>query len=286
MRENKPSSTAQIVALLRAVLSSPEIALVDDPYADSLLSQPYRLLSRTFQGWQGRPALASFDVATAGVVSMLAGRTRFFDDAIKAAIAAGVRQVVLLGAGYDARALRLASDGVRFFEVDHPATQADKKQKLSRLGIEDHATFVTVDFTKDKLQDRLLASGFVASKPTFFLWEGVIMYLSEEQVRGTLRALYELAAHGSKLSFDCVRGGTSLLDDAIATVGKISFGAFFGEPLDFRANPEPLRDILLSERWELSEIASIKELHQRYLSGGPMISPRDMGFVALASVQK
>ena len=282
MRENAPSSTAQIVALMRAVLSSPAIALVDDPYAESMLKPSYRLVSQALQGFAGRLVLGAADVTAAGVVSMLAGRTRFFDDAIQSALQRGLRQVVLLGAGYDARALRLARHGVRFFEVDHPATQADKRRRVEALGRRYPATLVTVDFTKDRLQDKLREADFHTDEPTFFLWEGVIMYLSEAQVRGTLRAIKELAAPQSQLSFDCVRRGVSLLDEAVAQLGKLSFAGLFGEPLDFRADPGPLAQLLSEEGWALRESAGIEELHRRYLSGGPMRRPRDVAFVALA----
>jgi methyltransferase (TIGR00027 family) len=282
MRENSPSSTAQIVALMRAVLSSPAIALVDDPYAKSLLRPSYQLVSQALQGVVGRLVLGAADFGGAGVVSLLAGRTRFFDDAIKRAQQRGFRQVVLLGAGYDARALRLAHDRVQFFEVDHPATQADKRRKIENLGNKYPAKLISVDFTKDRLQERILQAGFNTEEPTFFLWEGVIMYLSEDQVRGTLRALRELAAPQSQLSFDCVRKGVTWLDEAVAKLGTISFAGLFGEPLDFRCDPDFLEQLLSLEGWKLHEIAGIEELHRRYLSGGPMRTPRDIAFVALA----
>jgi methyltransferase (TIGR00027 family) len=113
----------------------------------------------------------------------------------------GVRQIVILGAGYDARAVRFHTPGVRFFEVDHPATQADKRTRLEQVGASlDGITFVAADFTEAKLAAALAAAGHDPSQPTQFLCEGVLRYLPEQWFHELLRVPAQLAAPGSELA--------------------------------------------------------------------------------------
>src|SRR5580692_5793714 len=108
----------------------------------------------------------------------LAARTSFFDRAVVAAIDRGVRQIVVGAAGYDGRALRYAKPGVRWFEVDHPATQRDKQDRLTRLGLDaGQVRFVEADFTRDPIAERLTAAGLNPGRPTLFMLEGVAVYL-------------------------------------------------------------------------------------------------------------
>ena len=117
------------------------------------------------------------------------------------ALADGVRQIVILGAGYDARALRFRTSGVRFFEVDHPATQADKRARLEHVGASlDGITFVAADFTEAGLAAALAAAGHDPAQSTQFLCEGVLRYLPEEWFHELLRVPAQLAAPGSELA--------------------------------------------------------------------------------------
>ncbi len=128
-------------------------------------------------------------------------RTAFFDDAVLRAIERGLTQVVILGAGYDGRALRFRTPGVQFFEVDHPATQADKRGRLARLHVgTDGISFVPADFTEPGLEERLADAGHRAAEPTQFLLEGVLRYLPEAAVRNLLTTARRLAAGGSELA--------------------------------------------------------------------------------------
>ena len=111
---------------------------------------------------------------------------------------------MILGAGLDARAARLAREGVRFFEVDQSASQADKRERLSRF--EDYpvdaTTFVSCDFEQDDFVELLEAAGLQRTTPTCFVWEGVIYYLAEAAARSTLRRLAAEFDPGSLLIFD------------------------------------------------------------------------------------
>jgi methyltransferase (TIGR00027 family) len=105
-------------------------------------------------------------------------RTAFFDRVVVASIDRGVTQVVIGGAGYDGRAFRYAKPGVRWFEVDHPATQADKLARITRLGLAtSQLSFIPADFTADPVAEPLLAAGLDPARSALFLFEGVVVYL-------------------------------------------------------------------------------------------------------------
>ena len=137
----------------------------------------------------------------------LRARTAFFDRAVVNALGRGVRQVVIGGAGYDGRALRYAKPGVTWFELDHPATQADKVARVARLGLE-HAQvrFVAADFTADSIAEPLLAAGLDPARPTLFLLEGVAVYLERPVVERVLAAFRQVAADGSELAMSVSTG--------------------------------------------------------------------------------
>ena len=164
-------------------------------------------------------------------------RTRFIDDCVLRAIDGGTRQVVILGAGLDTRAARLARPGVRFFEVDQPATQAEKRERLSRLeGYPlDSATFVPCDFETDDFLERLGSAGYDADSPSLLVWEGVIYYLAEEAARSTLRRIATELDTSSVLVFDYLstkmaRSSPKLRPEDRAMKGIVDE---LGEPMQF-----------------------------------------------------
>ena len=133
-------------------------------------------------------------------------RAAYTEQTLKNAALKGTMQYVILGAGLDTFAFRksefLSKHSV--FEVDHPLTQKDKLERIHRAGwtFPDNLAFVSVDFTKDKLTEQLLATGFDPSVKSFFSWLGVTYYLSEETIDKTLEELSELCVDGSTLVFD------------------------------------------------------------------------------------
>jgi methyltransferase (TIGR00027 family) len=134
----------------------------------------------------------------------IAVRTRFAEDALAVAFESGVRQVVVLGAGLDTFAYRSAfGDRLRVFEVDHPATQAWKRQRLrdAAIPLPGSLTFVPVDFERETLAERLAASGFDRTQQTFFTWLGVVPYLNLEAVWSTLAFIASLP-NGAHVVFD------------------------------------------------------------------------------------
>lgn len=164
-------------------------------------------------------------------------RTRFFDEAVVGALGDGIDQVVLVGAGYDGRAFRYRAPTTRWFEVDHPATQADKRSRLSAVGADcSHVTFVPCDLGADDLGAALTAAGHDSSRATLFVAEAVLPYLPVAAVELALRAMGErrgptgrlavelgLAPHDlrSQLNIGGLRMVTSLLGEPILTIQEL-----------------------------------------------------------------
>ena len=139
-----------------------------------------------------------------GLRLFIAVRTRFAEDALAAAIARGANQLVVLGAGLDTYAYR-ANPGaaLRVFEVDHPATQAWKRERLAdaKIAIPPALTFAPVDFERESLGDGLAAAGFDPARRSFFTWLGVTPYLTEQAIFATLGFIAELPG-GAEVVFD------------------------------------------------------------------------------------
>lgn len=138
-----------------------------------------------------------------GIRDIMVVRTLHFDRIIQRAIN-GIEQFVIMGAGYDTRAYGdLRRESVVFFELDQPAVQNHKRKALAEAGIDSsHVRFVPVDFSIQNAFERLISSGFDTSKKTLFLWEGVTLYLSEEDVRKTMQDVRSHAPSGSLLVAD------------------------------------------------------------------------------------
>jgi methyltransferase (TIGR00027 family) len=131
----------------------------------------------------------------------IVARTRFFDDQVLAALAAGVTQVVICGAGYDDRALRFRTAGVRFFEVDHPATQVDKARRLKAIGAQiDDLVLVPADFRAADVAEALAQAGHDADRRSLFTCEGLLVYLDVPTTARLLGGLRTAAAPGSVLA--------------------------------------------------------------------------------------
>jgi methyltransferase (TIGR00027 family) len=178
----KPSRTSQAVALTRAGLDRPHSA-DGDPAAQRALCA-----GMTFSPppWL-RPGIEA--------------RTRFVDQQVLAAIAAGVRQIVICGAGYDDRALRFRSDGVRYFELDHPDTQADKARLLRAMGATaPGVTLAAADFRTDDVGAMLERCGHDRDVPSLFICEGLLVYLDQLTGHRLLAGLAARAAEDSVMA--------------------------------------------------------------------------------------
>lgn len=186
------SRTARMVAAYRARASASAHPIVDDPFAAALA------------GEEGQRDADRYDATHPEMALFIAVRTAFLDAEVRRALHDGVDQIVILGAGYDTRAVRLAHEGVRFFEVDHPSTQANKRARLEALpGYPvDAARYVPCDFEQQDFVAELRDHGFDAARPAVFVWEGVVYYLTEAAVRATLRRIAQACHPESRVFFD------------------------------------------------------------------------------------
>ena len=251
------SRTAELVAAARAghyARAKPPL-VVEDPFAIHLAGERWqRVIGSNFRHWLFTRVLLRRVLPTTTYVLI---RARFTDDRVLAASERGVRQLVILGAGFDTFALRYPDRGMEVFEVDLPASGALKRERLAAAGIAvpEHLRFVEVDFERDPLDERLLAAGFDRHAPAFFSWMGVTYYLGPEAVAGTLVQVTDLSAPGSELALDymnareCVPAEElPLFDSLLRFVGK------HGEPMITHFDPDSVLDRMgLAGGWELLE---------------------------------
>lgn len=216
-------------------------------------------------------------------------RSRYTEDALSTAIARGVKQYVLIGAGFDSYALRMPSQasGLKVIEVDHPATQALKLERIRECGVTvpDGVQFVAADLSSEGLDDALARSGFDHTTEAFFSWLGVTMYLSREANMATLAKIAACSAAGSQLVFSYLDqklfepDGTSeaaLFDDLEQRVKSV------GEPFVSGFYPASLRADLDALGLKLQEDLNEFELVKRYDPDGINgLKPADRSHVAL-----
>jgi methyltransferase (TIGR00027 family) len=238
MRSDEPSRTAMEVAMGRAAAHGRTgVRGYSDPIAARLLPErDQAALARFEHPVSLRDRLLGQFVRRVGEYMPL--RTVAIDEALRAAVAEA-KQVVILGAGLDSRAWRMAelSDCI-VFEVDHPATQAYKRPRVAALPIASREVrFVSVDFEKDSLEAKLAETGHDRMQPTAWIWEGVVMYLRLRTIEATLRTIAGLSAPGSRLLLHY--GAPSLLR---WLVGKLLF--LVGEPHRSSFTPQHLADLL------------------------------------------
>lgn len=190
MDNEGPSRTALVTAYARAyhqIADQPRI--LADPLAARLLGVTVDELSELGRpGEGGGEEILRLGVSDRPRRLFFAARSRFAEDRVAEAVAAGVRQVVILGAGLDTFAFRHPHSGLRVFEVDHPATQAWKVERLAASGIDlpEGLSLVPVDFETDTLATRLEDAGFSRNDPAVFVWLGVVYYLTPDAARDTL----------------------------------------------------------------------------------------------------
>jgi methyltransferase (TIGR00027 family) len=195
MKPNEPSRTALIPARQRAahqVLDHGSI--LNDPFAMKILHEDEKDVLQ----FANQHPLASIGRL------FTTARSRIADDAFSGAVERGIRQIVILGAGLDTFALRNAHGArqILIYEVDHPATQAWKRQRLAeaQLAPPPWLIFVPVDFERDDLAETLVGAGFQQNSPAFFSWLGVVPYLTRDSIGSTLD--YVASIQNSEVVFD------------------------------------------------------------------------------------
>ena len=259
MNEGRPSRTAQRVAVRRAAHQLLDRPLVfEDPFALKIIGPD-----------AAAATLAKADGRVSGSFrAFMAVRSRYSEDELANAVARGVRQYVVLGAGLDTFAWRNPWPELCVFEVDFPATQHWKKQRLANVGMDapSSLTFAPVDFESQTLADGLRAAGFRTDRPAYFSWLGVTMYLTREAFESTVGFIGALPA-GSGVTFDY-----SVARSELGVFEKLALDhlerkvASLGEPFQLFFRRAELRATMRRLGFGDLEDVGSDDLNARYLS--------------------
>ena len=242
-----PSITARRVAAYRLGFTR-----VPAPYGDAAADETL-----------AADVAAGQEPAAGRMREYLEARTRFFDRVVVGAIGRGIRQILVGAAGYDGRALRYASPGVRWFEVDHPATQRDKRDRLARLGLDvGQVQLVEADFTRDPIADRLTAAGLNPGQLSLFLLEGVAVYLEPAVLERVLTEFRQVARAGSRLAISVSTSGVQ----AEARSRFQATVAALGEPARSTLEAGQATEVLARTGWQV--IAGDDARSERLTSAG------------------
>jgi methyltransferase (TIGR00027 family) len=261
MQSASPSRTALRVALRRAAhqLYDAQPLVLDDPIAVPILGTAHAEELRRTPTRPDRP----FSV---GLRAFLVARSRYAEDNLANAVARGVAQYVLLGAGLDTFAHRSPYPQLRVFEVDHPATQEWKRDLLrdSDLPTPENLTYTAVDFERESLAERLEATGFDLGAPAFFAWLGVVPYLTLAAFRSTVSFIGSLpAGTGLVLDYGQPRSALPFLEqlahDSLASRVQLA-----GEPFQLFFTPPEIAAELSAFR-TLEDLGS-SEINARYFT--------------------
>lgn len=302
MNAQDASRTAIVTSLMRAIHTrSDPCPIHSDPWGDRIV--PSTAWANFYQLARSSNPLLPPDADEATLRSIVSyglrnspaypnviTRSRYAEDALHRAVARGIRQYVLIGAGFDSYALRApAADGVVVIEIDHPATQSLKRQCLAQSGVAlpDSTHLVPADLAIDDLSTVLLNSPLRASERAFFSWLGVTMYLTREANFNTLRAIASTAAPGSELVFEYI--DQAFFESDIGSTGSglalRQSVAAMGEPLVCGFDPSTLQRDLACAGYSLLEDLPDTDLVRRYDPQGlNKLRPDGLGRIALARV--
>jgi methyltransferase (TIGR00027 family) len=282
MNPSDPSRTALATALMRARHSRLDPApLIDDRWGERLVPDSFRAAlglrarqrldeaARARALSQPEAALDAFLRDSAAYADVVL-RARYTEDALQAAVARGVRQYVLIGAGFDSFACR-RPDWAReldVLEVDHPATQQLKRQRLAECGVakSPRLHFIAADLSLETLGTALAGSAFRPGEPTFFAWIGVTMYLTRQANLAALRDIAGCGPTGSELVFTCVDEAALDPGHAVSPAFRqlqaqvAAVGEAFVSGFDPKALPALLQDVGMT----LLEDANGEDLAARY----------------------
>lgn len=261
MIAGQPSRTAHRVAIRRAfhqLWDSPRV--FEDPVALKIIAP-----DEATELARSKPA---DPVPSHRLRAFLVARSRYAEDQLADAFARGVRQYVILGAGLDTFAYRNPFPGLRVFEVDHPATQAWKRERLrsGKISAPYSLTFAPVDFETETLPHGLEQAGFIAGQPAFFSWLGVTAYLAPEVVLQTLRWIISICSvNGVVFDYAVPRSSLNstqqLAFDSLAESVRAA-----GEPFVGFFEPEELIRELQAMGFAHIEELGCEEINGRYFS--------------------
>lgn len=272
MKPNEPSRTALFIARQRAahqVLDHGSI--LDDPFAMKILREDEK---DVIQFANQHPL--------AGIGRLItAARSRIAEEALARAVDSGIQQIGILGAGLDTFALRNPHIAfkIRIYEVDHPATQAWKLERLAeaRIALPRWLTFVPVDFERDDLGERLVAAGFQQNLPAFFTWLGVVPYLTQGAFRQTLE--YIRSIPDSEVVFDYVEP-LEAFSEELRQLERARDQQLekMNEPSASRFEPAGVGAILRSHGFITIEDIGFEQIVSRFGSGVQALAPGHAGY--------
>jgi methyltransferase (TIGR00027 family) len=265
---NIPDRGALNLAFLRAVESyqPDDKRLFEDRFSRYLMPGLWKLF--LLPGLRNG-VVALSEQAAPGATGNLYCRTRYIDDALRDAMGAGIAQVVILGAGFDARAYRIPNiERIHVFELDLPATQRMKQAFVEKaLGkLPAHVTFVPIDFDHQDISDVMSAAGLRRDLKTFFIWEGVTQYIAAEADDRKFRYICSTAEKGSEIVFTYIDQGVidgtarSTAAQKVASVAEKS-----GTPWIFGLPPSGLAEYLTQRGLEFVEEVWAPDFRTRYL---------------------
>ncbi len=253
-----PSLTAQGVARARARMSRPSTR-AGDPESEARLNVDLG---------------ADPDAAPGPLFHHLAARTAFFDALALGAAENGTSQIVIVGAGNDCRALRFREPGVRYFELDHPATQLDKQQRLARLGGDAaDVAYVAIDLTTGDVDGALAAAGHDASQPTLFTCEGLVLYLDVDTIERVFRALRKRVETRATLALSIAVSDRAFADPR-AAARRAAFDdrpRQIGEPPRTRLRRSEWDALLAKTGWAAVGAVDPHELDSEVSPGGALL---------------
>jgi methyltransferase (TIGR00027 family) len=273
----QPSRTSIVVAALRAFGAREPDPSVRNPdwIANRLItSEDLDLIAAhpISTAMRGEYDAGRRNREVAGMSNLMLVRTRFIDDQLQRALESNVTQVVILGAGFDTRAYRFAEllKGMQVFEVDYRSTQELKRRRLTSAleTIPPYVHFAEIDFKRDRLPDVLARAGYRSGEKTFFIWEGVSMYLSEQVVRDTLRSISSISARGSSLVMDFAGAAMIELLRKLPDLSQHNYTTKWGEPWTFGVPDQDEAQFFRDCGFEAREVLSVfsRESLKRYVT--------------------
>jgi methyltransferase (TIGR00027 family) len=268
-----PSKMAEGITLHRVDESnkSEEERIFYDPYAVNFVNPAILEFAAKYPE-QAKAAVEQMERLFPGLGNSIRARVRYFDDFVRVAVDEELRQLVILGAGYDTRAYRIEGlkEKVMVFEVDHPDTQSVKIEKVKEIfgSLPEHVIYVPVDFETDNFGERLAAQGYDRSLKTLFLLEGLIMYIPPEAVDETLSFIAKNSGKDSTILFDYYP--ESVVDDTCESeVGKNirNYTKQQGEPLQFGIREGTVEAFLAERGFSRVQSVTAEEYKKMYFHG-------------------
>lgn len=200
--------------------------------------------------------------------AFVAARSRYAEDRFAFAFGRSVRQYVVLGAGLDTFAYRTRFEGVYVFELDQPATQVWKRERLVDVGIAipEHVAYVPIDFERESMLVGLRGAGFDFSAPVFFAWLGVTPYLTRDAILGTLEVVAQAMQSGSEVVFDFAARSSEASDSEASQRSLAARVAAIGEPFKSAFDPTAFAADLSALAFSLVEVADTSILNRCYFA--------------------